>query len=181
MSWQNPVNDNELSKCVYVREEEEEVAACLPYHSLHPSIYSSSSSSSSSSLAVCRLQGRPPCSDTLTYTQTHTSAMCHYPFHLPLPVIPRSIYLRLLFSLLFFFCSFARSPSVVLSTPPCPQPPPTLCVTAAGKERKMLRPMKVRREKRRKESKRRRERKLECVWRAAAMPPSTLSQSLLLL
>ena len=125
------------------------------YLSIHPAIYSSSTSSSS---VVCRLEGQPPCSDTLTHTQTYTSAMCHYQFHLPLPVIPRlPVHLPTLAlhppPLLFFLLSLSLSLHPFLSSPP-----PTLCVTAAGKKRKMLRPTKVRgaRTKHRKESKRRR-------------------------
>ena len=91
------------------------------YLSIHPAIYSSSTSSSS---VVCRLEGQPPCSDTLTHTQTYTSAMCHYQFHLPLPVIPRlPVHLPTLAlhpppPFFFFALSQSFSPPLLVLNPP---------------------------------------------------------------
>lgn len=88
---------------------------------------------------------------THSHAQTHTSAMCHYQFHLPLPVIPRSplhlptLDLFPLFFFFLFFFAFALTP-FFSPTLPCPQPPPTLCVTTAGKKEKCTGRMKVQRE-----------------------------------
>lgn len=146
--------------CVCAWKEGGEEVACLLNHSLYPSLHppiypSIHSSSTSSSLVVCRLEGRPPCSDTLRHTQTHTSAMCHYQFHLPLPVIPRSpLHLP---TLALFPLFFSLSLSLSLHPSLSSQPPHTVC-HRCWEERKMLRPTKVRieRRKQRKESKRRR-------------------------
>lgn len=58
-----------------------------PQHSIHPVLLRYFTTSSA--LVVCRLEDSPR-SLTQSHTQTHTSAMCHYPFHLPLLVIPCS-------------------------------------------------------------------------------------------
>ncbi|KAK5599299.1 hypothetical protein CRENBAI_023290 [Crenichthys baileyi] len=90
----------------------------------------------SSSLVVCRLEGQPPYSDTLTHADTHLRDVS-------LPIPPASSYHSPLTALSTHTCYFPPSvfalinfpgPLLVLPfTPPCP-PSPHACVTTAVKK-----------------------------------------------
>lgn len=107
-----------------------------------------------------------------THTHAHTSAMCHYPFHLPLPVIPCLLLhlptLVLFPPLLFICCFFFSYPPSLSSTPP------TLCVTTAGKTERWSSRQKWEEEEENRVKSRTAEERESCVW-SATMPPFTIS------
>lgn len=149
------------------------------YPSLHPPLLPSIYSSSTSCLlVVCRLEGRPPCSDTHARRHTPprcvtTNSTCLFP---SFPVCC-SVYLHLLFSLPFFPLPFCLS---VLPFNP-PHPPHTRSHAVCHRcreERKMLRPTEVKK----KTQKRVKEETFVCVKHSDAsihhQPDSSLMEYL---
>lgn len=135
MLWANPLNDNNLcvEQCWCVWKKGGEEVARLLNHSLPPSC-------SPSIRLHLPLFGGVSAAGTapVLWHTVHTSTMCHYTFHLPLPVIPRSIYPHLLIPSQFLFflkinflggvAFIASLHSSMSSIPPMP------CVTAAVKK-----------------------------------------------
>ncbi|MED6287847.1 hypothetical protein CHARACLAT_020470 [Characodon lateralis] len=111
--------------------------------SIHPSIHPVLllCFTTSSSLVVCRLEGQPPYSDTLTHVDTHLRDVS-------LPIPPASSYHSPLTALSTHTCYFPPSvfalinfpgPLLVLTfTPPCPPSPLCLCHHCREKRRNML-------------------------------------------
>lgn len=134
------MNDNERSgrSCVQMRRRGGGAPAeSHPLSSLHPPT-DPSIPSPPLPRWWWRLEGQPPCSDTLTHIRRHTPPRC-VTTNLPLPIISACscIYLHLLFSRPLLSLSPSLHPCLSFTSPP------RRVSQLLGEERKMLRPTNV--------------------------------------